>query len=64
MNDKLAKNILAGIKDVQPAESHPLGITSTIENAESELKKLSDMRSKGTITEAEYQALRKKTLGL
>ena len=64
MNDKLAKNILAGIKDVQPAESHPLGSTSTIENAESELKKLSDMRSKGTITEAEYQALRKKTLGL
>ena len=42
ISSQLAKNILACIKDVQPAESHPLGSTSTIENAESELKKLSD----------------------
>lgn len=64
MNDKIANQILAGIKDNKPVESQSFSNTSSIESAETELKKLSNIRSKGIITEAEYQALRKKTLGL
>ena len=64
MNDEIAQKILAGVRDARPAPTTAETSTSSAQNTETELKKLSDMRAAGTITEAEYQALRKKTLGL
>ena len=60
-NDVIAQKILTGIKDQGPIGSIGAG---NIAGVEADLTKLQEMRDSGTITEDEYQQLRKKSLGL
>ena len=60
-NDVIAQKILTGIKDQGPIGSIGAG---NIAGVEANLTKLQEMRDSGTITEDEYQQLRKKSLGL
>ena len=60
-NDAIAQKILAGIKDQGPIGSIRAG---NVAGVEADLTKLQEMRDSGTISENEYQQLRKKSLGL
>ena len=60
-NDAIAQKILAGIKDQGPIGSIGAG---NVAGVEADLTKLQEMRDSGTISEDEYQQLRKKSLGL
>ena len=60
-NDIIARKILEGIKDQQPIGSTGAG---NLTGVEADLSKLKEMRDSGTISEDEYQQLRKKSLGL
>ena len=60
-NDIIARKILEGIKDQQPIGSIGAG---NVAGVEADLSKLQEMRDSGTISEDEFQQLRKKTLGL
>jgi len=60
-NDVIACKILQGIRDKQP-----IGLISAgnLTGVEADLSKLQELRDSGTISEDEFQQLRKKTLGL
>ena len=60
-NDVIAQKILGGIKDQGPIGSLGAG---NVAGVQADLSKLQEMRDGGTISEEEYQQLRKKSLGL
>ena len=60
-NDVVAQKILEGIKDQGPIGSIGAG---NVAGVQADLSKLQEMLDSGTISEEEYQQLRKKSLGL
>ena len=66
MNDQLARRIIGNLKADQPVGTlQPSGAAVTsLDSAKAEIAKLDEMLAAGTITQDEYQALRKKALGL
>lgn len=60
-NEQIAHKIMEGIKDKGPIGAIGAGNAASIE---ADLSKLQEMRDNGSITEVEYQQLRKKSLGL
>ena len=66
MNDELARRIIGNLKANQPIGTlQPSGAAVTsLDSAKAEIAKLDEMLAAGTITQDEYQALRKKALGL
>ena len=60
-NDVVTQKILNGIKDQGPIGSIGAG---NVAGVQADLSKLQEMLKSGTISEEEYQQLRKKSLGL
>jgi hypothetical protein len=61
LREQIACKILQGIRDKQPIGSISAG---NLTGVEADLSKLQELRDSGTISEDEFQQLRKKTLGL
>ena len=66
MNDEVARRIIGNLKaDQHVGTLQPSGASvSSLDSAKAEIAKLDEMLAVGTITHDEYQALRKKALGL
>lgn len=62
MNDQIANRILQNLKAAQPTTS--LERIGDADSINSELAKVNAMLASGAITQSEYEALRKKVLGL